>query len=62
MTSYTHDAKDTSSLGGDGINFSDVDRQGTFWVASGGTSTPSISKRVESRNTFRLRWQPVQLS
>jgi ligand-binding sensor domain-containing protein/two-component sensor histidine kinase len=37
MTRYTHDAKDPSSLGGNDINFTDVDRQGTFWVASGGS-------------------------
>jgi ligand-binding sensor domain-containing protein len=31
---FTHDPKDPSSIGNDGLNFIDEDRQGTFWVAS----------------------------
>jgi ligand-binding sensor domain-containing protein len=31
---FTHDPKDPSSISNDGLNFIDVDRQGTFWVSS----------------------------
>jgi ligand-binding sensor domain-containing protein len=68
MTRYIHDPKDPSSLGGNDINFTDVDRQGTFWVASGGSldafdqQTGKVTKHIPMYDSTPFTFHEDRLS